>query len=220
MSLLSGEMRDLGTVTTALRAAETGHLVISTLHTTDAPQTVPYYDMYSAGTTQQHSDQLSQRCRGRCIWRPVINGDPARVGVAKGLAGETPTFAQSRVDRLLRREHDNRGSGTTPSRVCSDVPVITDAESWLNEPCTSRKLRIEQAASLPCGLRMGIRCRTRLYGACHCPPCRSLARCPIRRVRCDLTTMQVRARFAQNNSIRTGVCPLVAGPAQQQDTCR
>ena len=35
-----GEMRDLETISTALTAAETGHLVISTLHTSDAPQTV------------------------------------------------------------------------------------------------------------------------------------------------------------------------------------
>ncbi len=35
-----GEMRDLETIQTALTAAETGHLVISTLHTPDAPQTV------------------------------------------------------------------------------------------------------------------------------------------------------------------------------------
>lgn len=35
-----GEMRDLETISTALTAAETGHLVISTLHTPDAPQSV------------------------------------------------------------------------------------------------------------------------------------------------------------------------------------
>lgn len=35
-----GEMRDLDSITWGLRAAETGHLVISTLHTADAPQTV------------------------------------------------------------------------------------------------------------------------------------------------------------------------------------
>lgn len=35
-----GEMRDLETISTALTAAETGHLVISTLHTPDAAQTV------------------------------------------------------------------------------------------------------------------------------------------------------------------------------------
>jgi twitching motility protein PilT len=38
--ILVGEMRDLETIETAILAAETGHLVMSTLHTLDAPETV------------------------------------------------------------------------------------------------------------------------------------------------------------------------------------
>ena len=38
--IVIGEMRDLETISTALIAAETGHLVLATLHTPDAPQTV------------------------------------------------------------------------------------------------------------------------------------------------------------------------------------
>jgi twitching motility protein PilT len=38
--ILVGEMRDLETVETAILAAETGHLVMSTLHTLDAPETI------------------------------------------------------------------------------------------------------------------------------------------------------------------------------------
>jgi twitching motility protein PilT len=38
--ILVGEMRDFETIQTALIAAETGHLVLSTLHTTDATETV------------------------------------------------------------------------------------------------------------------------------------------------------------------------------------
>ena len=38
--LLVGEIRDIDTLDTALKAAETGHLVFSTLHTTDASQTI------------------------------------------------------------------------------------------------------------------------------------------------------------------------------------
>jgi len=38
--ILIGEMRDLDTIETAIMSAETGHLVMSTLHTLDAPETV------------------------------------------------------------------------------------------------------------------------------------------------------------------------------------
>jgi twitching motility protein PilT len=38
--ILVGEMRDLDTISTALTAAETGHLVFATLHTQDAAQTI------------------------------------------------------------------------------------------------------------------------------------------------------------------------------------
>src|SRR3989475_9841761 len=39
--ILVGEMRDLETIETALTAAETGHLVLSTLHTLDATAHIP-----------------------------------------------------------------------------------------------------------------------------------------------------------------------------------
>jgi twitching motility protein PilT len=53
-----GEMRDLETVTSALQAAETGHFVISTLHTTDARETVNrVIDMYPK--EQQHQARMS-----------------------------------------------------------------------------------------------------------------------------------------------------------------
>src|SRR2546430_12795791 len=38
--ILIGEIRDMETLDTALKAADTGHLVVSTLHTTDSTQTI------------------------------------------------------------------------------------------------------------------------------------------------------------------------------------
>ena len=56
-----GEMRDIDTVSMALRAAETGHLVISTLHTNDVTQTVDrIIDIFPANQHTQIRVQFSQ----------------------------------------------------------------------------------------------------------------------------------------------------------------
>jgi len=59
--IVVGEMRDLETMSTAVAAAETGHLVLGTLHTIDAPQTVDrLIDMYPANQQAQMRLQFSQ----------------------------------------------------------------------------------------------------------------------------------------------------------------
>jgi len=63
--ILVGEMRDLETISTALTAAETGHLVFATLHTQDAPQTVDrMIDVFPAAQQQQIRVQLSVALQG------------------------------------------------------------------------------------------------------------------------------------------------------------
>jgi len=59
--LVIGEMRDLPTISTAITAAETGHLVLGTLHTIDAAQSIDRItDIFPAGQQQQIRLQLSQ----------------------------------------------------------------------------------------------------------------------------------------------------------------
>ncbi|HYM49484.1 MAG TPA: type IV pilus twitching motility protein PilT [Candidatus Limnocylindrales bacterium] len=58
--LLIGEMRDLETITTAITVAETGHLVLATLHTNDTTQAVDrMVDVFPAEQQQQVRVQLS-----------------------------------------------------------------------------------------------------------------------------------------------------------------
>jgi len=58
--IVVGEMRDLETISTALTAAETGHLVLATLHTPDAPQTVErIIDVFPPHQQQQVKLQLA-----------------------------------------------------------------------------------------------------------------------------------------------------------------
>ncbi|WP_375480904.1 type IV pilus twitching motility protein PilT [uncultured Jatrophihabitans sp.] len=63
--ILVGEMRDLETVSTALTAAETGHLVLATLHTQSAAQTIDrVIDMFPAHQQQEIRAQLSTALQG------------------------------------------------------------------------------------------------------------------------------------------------------------
>ncbi|ASK62964.1 type IV pili twitching motility protein PilT [Virgibacillus phasianinus] len=58
--ILVGEMRDLETISTAITAAETGHLVLGTLHTTDAVATIErIIDVFPANQQTQIRIQLS-----------------------------------------------------------------------------------------------------------------------------------------------------------------
>jgi twitching motility protein PilT len=59
--IVIGEMRDLDTISAAITAAETGHLVLGTLHTVDAPQSIDrIIDVFPYGQQQQIRIQLSQ----------------------------------------------------------------------------------------------------------------------------------------------------------------
>jgi twitching motility protein PilT len=63
--IVVGEMRDLETIATTITAAETGHLVLATLHTPDAPQTVQrIIDVFSPHQQKQIRVQLADCLQG------------------------------------------------------------------------------------------------------------------------------------------------------------
>ncbi len=63
--ILVGEMRDLETIATALTAAETGHLVLATLHTQDAPSTIDrVIDVFPSSQQDQIRIQLASSLVG------------------------------------------------------------------------------------------------------------------------------------------------------------
>jgi twitching motility protein PilT len=63
--ILVGEMRDLETIATALTAAETGHLVLATLHTQSAPGTIDrIIDVFPATQQSQVRAQLASSLEG------------------------------------------------------------------------------------------------------------------------------------------------------------
>ena len=77
--ILVGEMRDEETVHTALSAAETGHLVLSTLHTVDAPETINrIIDFFPPHQQQQARAMIAGTLKGiisqRLVRTPDGNG--------------------------------------------------------------------------------------------------------------------------------------------------
>ena len=72
--ILVGEMRDLETISTAISAAETGHLVLSTLHTIGAAQTVDrMIDMFPPYQQQQIRVQLASVLQAVITQQLIMN---------------------------------------------------------------------------------------------------------------------------------------------------
>ncbi|HEY6843348.1 MAG TPA: PilT/PilU family type 4a pilus ATPase, partial [Thermoanaerobaculia bacterium] len=76
--ILVGEMRDLETVATALTAAETGHLILSTLHTSDAAQAIHrIIDVFPPAQQTQIKMQLSLSLNAIVVQQLVPRNDAA-----------------------------------------------------------------------------------------------------------------------------------------------
>ncbi|WP_111765151.1 type IV pilus twitching motility protein PilT [Nakamurella deserti] len=109
--ILVGELRDLETTSVAVTAAETGHLVLATLHTQSAAQTIDrLIDIYPAHQQPQIRAQLSNCLqgvltqalaprrdgRGRVAITEVMIANPAvRNLIREGKAHQIPTVIQS-----------------------------------------------------------------------------------------------------------------------------
>jgi twitching motility protein PilT len=109
--ILVGELRDLETTSTAITAAETGHLVLATLHTQSASQTVDrVIDIFPPHQQQQIRTQLASALQGvvtqalcpradgtgRTIITEILVATPAiRNLIREGKNHQIPSFMQS-----------------------------------------------------------------------------------------------------------------------------
>ena len=95
--ILVGEMRDLETISVALTAAETGHLVFATLHTQDAAQTIDrVIDVFPAHQQEQVRTQLASAIQG-----VVCQTLCRRVGGGRAVATEV-MLATPAIRNLIR----------------------------------------------------------------------------------------------------------------------
>jgi twitching motility protein PilT len=97
--ILVGEMRDHVTVNAALAAAETGHFVMSTLHTTDAQETISrVIDFFPPFEQKQVRLSLAGALRGIVCQRLVPRADGTGRAVAVEICVNTGRIADAIVD--------------------------------------------------------------------------------------------------------------------------
>ena len=91
--ILVGELRDLETIEIALTAAETGHLVMATMHTQDAAQTVDrIIDVFPPSQQQQVRVQLAGSLQGVVCQQLVATADGTGRAVAAEVMLATPAI--------------------------------------------------------------------------------------------------------------------------------
>lgn len=100
--IVVSELRDSETMRTALTAAETGHLVISTLHTHDAPSTVlRILDAFPEEQQDFVASQLASSLRGVICQSLIVRRDqPGRVMASEVMVGNAAIAACVRSRRL------------------------------------------------------------------------------------------------------------------------
>lgn len=149
--ILVGEMRERPTMEAVLTAAETGHLVLSTLHTNDAPQTIDrIVDAFGGHAQVQIRTQLAATLVAVVSLRlvPVCEGD-ARVAAAEVLMGTDAVRAMIRdgkTHQLRNAMATGRAAGMrTLETSLSDLVVrrvisLDAARRYANRPSEVRDL--------------------------------------------------------------------------------
>lgn len=104
--IMVGEMRDIETTKAAITAAETGHLVLSTMHTINAVQTISrIIDLYPSHQQNQIRIQLSETLRGIISQRLIPCSNGGRI-VAVEIMINTPhikkLIAENNLDAIVQ----------------------------------------------------------------------------------------------------------------------
>lgn len=135
--ILVGEMRDYETISAALTAAETGHLVLSTLHTTGAAQTIDrVIDACPGGSQNQVRTQLSGVLKGvitQCLM-PTADGQ-GRIAATEMLLGTEA------VCNLIRESKTHQMGSVMQSGVAQGMHTLNmDLVRLINERKITREI--------------------------------------------------------------------------------
>jgi type IV pilus assembly protein PilB len=125
--ILVGEIRDLTTASIAIKAASTGHMVMSTLHTNDAPQTltrmvdmgVPTFALASAVNLIM-AQRLTRRLCSRCKTKIIVTTDIAKVGpnVVHKNSLISDGFSEDVVNEFMSKDEQARKLYTNNPQGC------------------------------------------------------------------------------------------------------
>ena len=125
--ILIGEMRDLETIEAALTAAETGHLVLATLHTSGAVQTADrILDVFPADKQAQVRLQLAASLQGILSQHLLASADGGRAAVVEVLLASGAVRSQIREGKthlLTSAMQAGRGMGMQTLEMALDASV-------------------------------------------------------------------------------------------------
>ncbi|HCC07446.1 MAG TPA: type IV pili twitching motility protein PilT [Clostridiales bacterium] len=121
--VMVGEMRDLETIATAITAAETGHLVLSTLHTMSAPQTIErIVDVFPPNQQAQVRFQLSMILNGIISQQLIERKDKkGRVLASEILVSNTAT------NNLIREGNTHQIKSIIQTRSQEGMQTMDDS---------------------------------------------------------------------------------------------
>ncbi|MBC8531064.1 type IV pilus twitching motility protein PilT [Gehongia tenuis] len=141
--ILVGEMRDYETISTAVTAAETGHLVLSTLHTTSAAQTIDrIVDTCPAEGQRQMRTQLSALLRGVVTQQLV----PLALGNGRAVATEI-LLGTDAVGNLIRENKCHQLATVMQSGAANGMQTLSGSLAALvRQGAISRDTAFQYAA--------------------------------------------------------------------------
>ena len=136
--ILVGEMRDLETISTAITAAETGHLVMATLHTSSAPTTIDrIIDVFPPHQQGQIRIQLANVLQGIISQRLFVRKDSKGRIAATEILMQTPSVAN-----LIRNEKVHQIQNVMQTSRALGMHTL---ESSITQLVTTGKISIESA---------------------------------------------------------------------------
>ncbi|MEZ5080084.1 MAG: type IV pilus twitching motility protein PilT [Thermoleophilia bacterium] len=141
--ILVGEMRDLETIQIALTAAETGHLVFGTLHTSDAPQTVDrVIDVFPPHQQEQVRIMLANSLQGVCCQQllPTVHG--GRV-VATEVLMATPAVRNLIREGKTHQIYSMLQTGSQHGMISMDASLV----NLVRKGVVTKHLALERAGS-------------------------------------------------------------------------